>query len=346
MGKVIYVTPASGKTPASLESDDVIDGDDLLYDEVVSLPEYTDVTKKELPVILGILSSDPQTSDRVYNNALAKANQLASQGKTVLFGSRRLISEVDAVITSLPSEENNKRIVDKFVNSGQNIEGARRSLLNIRNSEKKVKNKIVIDSPFDEYIFSDEKPISKKETSTYEKLKEKLSNARTFDDVNALEMNFITQGFTSNVEQATEFDQLVQNKRKELKQNLNFDSVKVGDILLFTDNTKNNKVKEVTSTYILTFKPDGTMTTIMKGDDFNNKVNMIYNHEAENEDEKIIGVQSVETPTSEEKEKIDQNLQEYTDFTNDKDAILKASQEADNSSVEDIDNEFFNSLGC
>ena len=345
IGKVIYVTPASGKTPASEISNDIVDGDNLLFNEVRNFSEYYDITIDQLPGVLAEISQNPEQADSVYNNALASAQKLAGEGKTVVFGSRRLMPEVDIVITSAPTEENNKRIIKKFTDAGQQKQSAEKSLLNIRTSENKIKNKIVINEPFEEYIFGDIKTTSPEDIVSYEKLKEKLDEARSFDDLRMLEINFTAQGFINDVDLAIEFDNLINNKRKQLKENLIFESVKIGDILLMKDGTKNNLVKEVTGKYILAFKPNGTMVTILK-ENFNKEVDMIYNHQAQNEDEKIIGVQPVEKPSSEEVNNINKNLEEYTEFTGNPDVISAASKEADSQSTEDVNNEFLNDLGC
>ena len=345
IGKVIYVTPASGKTAASKISDDVIDGDDLLFKEVRNLSEYYDITMADLPGVLAEISQNPEQADTVYNNALQTAQRLAGEGKTVVFGSRRLIPEVDVVITSAPTEENNNRIIKKFTDAGQLVDNARRSLTSIRSSEKKQKNKIVIDAAFDQYIFGDvQAPVSEPNLS-YEKLKDKIDKARSFDDLRMLETNFIAQGFADDVDAALEFTELLNNKRKQLKENLIFENVKVGDILLMKDNTKNNIVKEITNKYILAFKPDGTMITILK-ENFNNEVDMIYNHQAQNEDEVIMGAQPVEKPVGEDLENINKNLEEYSAFVGNTDAISEASKEADSQSSEEVDNEFLDDLGC
>jgi hypothetical protein len=344
-GKVIYVTPASGKTVASKISDNVIDGDDLLFKEVRNLSEYYDITMADLPGVLAEISQNPEQADTVYNNALQTAQRLAGEGKTVVFGSRRLIPEVDVVITSAPTEENNNRIIKKFTDAGQLVDNARRSLTSIRSSEKKQKNKIVIDAAFDQYIFGDvQAPVSEPNLS-YEKLKDKIDKARSFDDLRMLETNFIAQGFADDVDAALEFTELLNNKRKQLKENLIFENVKVGDILLMKDNTKNNIVKEITNKYILAFKPDGAMITILK-ENFNNEVDMIYNHQAQNEDEVIMGAQPVEKPVGEDLENINKNLEEYSTFVGNTDAISEASKEADSQSSEEVDNEFLDDLGC
>lgn len=344
-GKVIYVTPGSGKTAASKISDDVIDGDDLLFNEVRNLSEYYDTTIDQLPGVLAEISQNPEQADDVYNNALQVAQKLAGEGKTVVFGSRRLIPEVDIVITSAATEENNKRIIKKFTDSGQVKESAQRSLVNIRTSENKVKNKIVINDSFDAYVFGDVKTITPEDDISYEKLKQKIDEARSFDDLRMIEVNFTAQGFVSDIDKSIEFINLLDNKRKELKENLIFENVKVGDILLMKDNSKNNIVKEITNKYILAFKPDGTMVTILK-ENFNNEVDMIYNHQAQNEDEVIMGAQPVEKPTGEDLENINKNLEEYSAFVGNTDAISEASKEADAQSSEEVDNEFLDDLGC
>lgn len=344
-GKVVYVTPASGKTVASKISDDVIDGDNLLFTEVRNFSEYYDITISDLPSALAEISQNPEQADAVYTNALQTAQKLAGEGKTVVFGSRRLIPEVDVVITSALTEENNNRIINKFTDAGQLVDSARRSLTSIRSSEKKQKNKIVINAPFDQYIFGNAQSSVSQPNLSYEKLKEKIDKARSFDDLRILETNFIAQGFSDDVDAAIEFSKLLNNKNKDLKENLIFENVKIGDVLLMTDKTKNNVVEEVTSKYILAFKPNGKMITILK-ENFNKEVDMIYNHEARNEDEVIMGAQPVEKPTTEDLENINKNLEEYSDFVGNTDAIGEASKEADSQSAEEVNNEFLDDLGC
>ena len=87
------------------------------------------------------------------------------------------------------------------------------------------------------------------------------------------------------------------------------------------------------------------MITILK-ENFNNEVDMIYNHQAQNEDEVIMGAQPVEKPVGEDLENINKNLEEYSAFVGNTDAISEASKEADSQSSEEVDNEFLDDLGC
>jgi hypothetical protein len=60
----------------------------------------------------------------------------------------------------------------------------------------------------------------------------------------------------------------------------------------------------------------------------------------------VIGANDVPSPTTEEKDLINKNAELQTNFITDKNEKNAARLEAENQSVDDMNNEFLNGLGC
>lgn len=109
-GKIIYATPGIGKsTLVKNDPDQFIDGDELLLkqlkNEVIPGTQEPAFPKASIKTIQQDLRSiwdtlGPETADAIYDRAFQEAQSLKETGKTILFGSRRLIPRVDSVITS------------------------------------------------------------------------------------------------------------------------------------------------------------------------------------------------------------------------------------------------------
>jgi hypothetical protein len=342
IGKVVYVTPGSGKSTVAQTSNDIIDGDDLLLEFIRKINGYENTTSENLSSSLfDLFQADSEKADGIYQDALNKANSLAAEGKTVLFGSKRLIPEVDLVIYSAETADNNQRIVRKYVDGGASVTEAEESVRKLRLSEKQNKADATINIPFDEYIFGAvaETTATNKTIQDYQ---DEIANIRTTDELRILQNEISSRGL------ATEVDLInaIKAKQKDLKENLTFDNIQVNDVLILTDGTKNTQVRSVQPNLILGFRlSDGSMVEITR-DNFKDKVSMVYKTNAENENERIVGGKIVEEPTNEEKKNIEDNFNEYVDFTQDTESIKQASKEAEEQSSEDIDDEFFNDLGC
>ena len=355
VGKVVYATPASGKTTAAQQSEDIVDGDTLLLDELRKIPNYEATEASDLPMQLGILAvEDTQSFDQIYNNALSRARELAGQGKTVLFGSKRLINDVDVVITSDNTAENNKRIEDKFVASGQKRSEAKKAVTALRKAEKAITDKAVISIPFDEYIFMEEEatpqPVERSYQTKFDKLIDGVNNANNLKQLKEAEEEGLRQGISDDVDKALEFDKAIKDRENYLRNNVNFDNVKVGDILALQDNryaavvskTANNiKYKPLYGENLAEGKqPDKTYT--IRKQDFSKAVVTMY----DNESDIIVGAKEIAKPTTAEKKLIAQNQTEYVKFADDTEVIAASEKEAREQSADDINNEFLDTLGC
>ena len=354
VGKVVYASPASGKTTAVGMSENLVDGDDLLLAELKNIPGSEESSAETLARDLAFLADENKDAfETVYSQALKKARALANEGKTVLFGSNRLINDVDVVITSESNEENNQRMVNKFVAAGQSKAGAESSVTKIRKVEKAVKDKTVISIPFDQYVFAEtvaEAPVSKSYQSKYDNLVAKLQDVKTLLELNEVQQEFLRQDLIEDADKALQFDALYKQKQKELTETVNFDNVKVGDILFLGDNKYAAVVK--TTNNQLTYKPlygeslqpgkKEDQTKTIRKQDFNKAVVMMY----DNQSKAVIGTKKVTKPTKAEESLIKENVQSYQSFTDDAAAITQAETEAREQSSEDIDNDFINGLGC
>ena len=112
VGKLVYMTPGTGKTTAVKEAKKqglkIADMDDLLVEAVkvsgVSLKSlgFDEVTNSNVGnVIYEMYRNGMSTeADAVYANAMTQTNELLKSGFTVLTGSKRMINKADIIVKS------------------------------------------------------------------------------------------------------------------------------------------------------------------------------------------------------------------------------------------------------
>ena len=142
----------------------------------------------------------------------------------------------------------------------------------------------------------------------------------------------------------------VASRKQELSKSVKYENVKVGDVLVFGDNNF-GLVEKVTTTKLtvvplygerMTPAKDANKRRIVLKRDFSKVVKSLYDTESN----VVIGTKDVPAPTAEEKELINKNVDLQTNFITDKNQKDAARLEAENQSVDDMDTEFLNGLGC
>lgn len=108
-GKIIYATPTSGKSYAALLNNDIIDGDDLIFDvlsengvtEFTTFNKKQKLTKENIGLYMFSLTGKDQAKFKQMSEAITlKAKQQAALGRTVLMGSKYFKNIADIHLTT------------------------------------------------------------------------------------------------------------------------------------------------------------------------------------------------------------------------------------------------------
>lgn len=113
-GKFIYATPGSGKTTIAQELDDVIDTDDLILDVISELhPEFFRLDNESTQDFILRYVTTYQNKDEINKLVLGRVEQLLTEGKTVLTGTRAFLPKVNYAF-SIDNENVRNRLKDKL----------------------------------------------------------------------------------------------------------------------------------------------------------------------------------------------------------------------------------------
>jgi hypothetical protein len=142
----------------------------------------------------------------------------------------------------------------------------------------------------------------------------------------------------------------IESRKQELSKSVKYENVKVGDVLVFGDN-KFGLVEKVTSTKLTVVplygermtpaKDANKRITILKKD-FSKMVKSLYDTESN----VVVGTKDVPSPSAEEKKIIETNSQNIDDFLDNEEATKKLEDQTNNKSEKDVNNDFFNNIGC
>jgi hypothetical protein len=142
----------------------------------------------------------------------------------------------------------------------------------------------------------------------------------------------------------------VASRKQELTKSVKYDNIKVGDVLVFGDN-KYGLVEKVTTTKLtvvplygerLTPAKDANKRVTVLKKDFSKMVQSVYDTKAN----VVLGTNDVPSPTAEEKDLINKNVDLQNDFLTDKKAREIARLKDADRSANDVSDEFLNKLGC
>lgn len=142
----------------------------------------------------------------------------------------------------------------------------------------------------------------------------------------------------------------IESRKQELSKSVKYENVKTGDVLVFGDN-KFGLVEKVTSTKLTVVplygermtpaKDANKRITILKKD-FSKMVKSLYDTESN----VVVGTKDVPSPSAEEKKIIETNSQNIDDFLDNEEATKKLEDQTNNKSEKDVNNDFFNNIGC
>ena len=312
-GKVIYATPGIGKTTVADKYNEIIDGDDLLLDQLKLEPGFQKTTETNLAeALLRKFQADPVGANKMYDRMLTRAKELAGEGNTVLVGSKRLIPQVDLAIVS---QEDTSLV-------------------------RQLKAKRIVAAPA-EGVLAESR-------ATETKIASLLAQTKTREDLPTLLeglQKIILEDFSGGETlggrvAAVEMERIYQEKLKEITgAAFTIDDVVKGDTLIL----KVGAVREVsivskTKNQIKTRplgKTTGAVTTINRSN-FGEMVETKYTPEME----------TAEAPEATPQEEVlaEQNIENQEQLTREERA--KAGAEAETMSKEDRDSDFLGNLGC
>jgi hypothetical protein len=179
---------------------------------------------------------------------------------------------------------------------------------------------------------------------------DKINNANSVKELQEIQLEFAETDLIEDLDLIDEINSLVDKKKLELVKEFKFSDVKVKDILFISDN-KYLFVENVTGTKITGIPLYGRSLTPGKDIDkrititkanFSKMVQSIYDSESDI----TIGSQETPVPSQDEKKLMDQNTDSMVNFLSDIDAKETARLEAAAQSVDNVNNEFLNGLGC
>jgi hypothetical protein len=113
-GKFIYATPGSGKTTIAKELEDVIDTDDLMLDVMSELnPLFIKKENESTQDFIFRYVIEYKNKDEIDKIVLGRVEQLLTEGKTILTGTRAFLSKVNFSF-SIDNENVRDRLKDKL----------------------------------------------------------------------------------------------------------------------------------------------------------------------------------------------------------------------------------------
>ena len=111
-GKLIYVTPGSGKTTLVGQNKCLIDTDELMVKEIQQLyPDFSRLRKETIQSYFKRFSDTYNNKTKINNRVLKKCQELLDDGLTILTGTIKFAKNADFVYVINP---NNERLVNRF----------------------------------------------------------------------------------------------------------------------------------------------------------------------------------------------------------------------------------------
>ena len=287
-GKIIYGTPGIGKTTSVAHNPDLIDGDNLLLkylnlleeEEGQALTKPTDDIGAALFEVPQDYDDGYSKLDAIYDKAVKEAEALATAGKTVLFGSSRLVSDLALLKgrgIAVFSTTN-----DRMVGKGLSEEG----MIKVRNNEaigRKVAEvhpdfKVYTSDNISDLIFEEEAPGTPKEERS---VLDDINEASTIEEINEIadKVDNTDAGYfvRRNIDH-TNVLKKIEEKRIEIAGSVIIAKLKKGQEFLMKDLKFYGKkgwgvVTKVTRTNVsIAKKGDPGKVTIYKKSELNDKV--------------------------------------------------------------------------
>jgi hypothetical protein len=177
-----------------------------------------------------------------------------------------------------------------------------------------------------------------------------IDEAKSIEELNILQEEFAESDLIEDIDNIDAVKNAVASRKQELTKSVKYDNIKVGDVLVFGDN-KYGLVEKVTTTKLtvvplygerLTPAKDANKRVTLLKKDFSKMVQSVYDTKAN----VVLGTNDVPSPTAEEKDLINKNVDLQNDFLTDKKAREIARLKDADRSANDVTDEFSNKLGC
>jgi hypothetical protein len=177
-----------------------------------------------------------------------------------------------------------------------------------------------------------------------------IDEANSIEELNILQEEFANSDLIEDIDNIDAVKEAVASRKQELTKSVKYDNIKVGDVLVFGDN-KYGLVEKVTTTKLtvvplygerLTPAKDANKRVTVLKKDFSKMVQSVYDTQAN----VVLGTNDVPSPTAEEKDLINKNVDLQNDFLTDKKAREIARLKDADRSANDVTDEFSNKLGC
>jgi hypothetical protein len=199
-------------------------------------------------------------------------------------------------------------------------------------------------------VIEEEVIITEPVTESIDPIVEKIKNANSIQELNTLQEEFEESDLIEDLDNINAVKDAVALRKAELIKSIKYESIKAGDVLVFGDN-KYGLVEKVTTSKLtvvplygerLTPAKDANKRITILKKDFSKMVQSVYDTQAN----VVIGANDVPSPTVEENKIIETNSQNIDDFLDNEEATKKLKEQTRNKSDKDVNNDFFNNIGC
>jgi len=222
-GKIVYMSPGSGKTTYAKSHANVIDGDDIIVDIMRQRPGYDKLTREELLKT----QRDPVTDNKIK----ARLKELAAEGNTVLIGSTKYIDIADKVFTST---NDNLLINNRFKSQEELDKFKKREADSIKRFKKTPQEftGYAEDELANPLYEGPSKPIFA-EAELEKSVQERINTAKDMADIQDITIDIMSK-LSSGLEtyDYTVFAKMLSIKEAELSRVVNFADIKTGDMLI------------------------------------------------------------------------------------------------------------------
>lgn len=250
-GKIVFLTAGTGKTQLSkLYPDQVIDGDQLLFEflQEKNIPS-SDAQKSGLDFYKYITKHPKEKSDLIaeFQN---KALNSVKDGKTLLTASKYL----RAISSPVYLSQDVGRIAKVFEERGQ-TDAAKTAAKHIKKNKEEFEGapiRAIPEGIFAEHILTGTKPEVKtiEVPESVQKIAAKITDLKTLDQFK----QDLIRDVTNDKLSSEVAEKIYNDRRKQLTQEVNFDTINKEDILIMKDKRL--------------FGPKGYAEVISKGDNY------------------------------------------------------------------------------
>lgn len=177
-----------------------------------------------------------------------------------------------------------------------------------------------------------------------------IDEANSLEELNVLQEEFAASDLIDDIDNINTVKDAVAARKQALTKSVKYETVKVGDVLVLGNNTY-GLVEKVTTTKLTVVplygermtpaKDANKRITILKKD-FSKMVESVY----DTKENIVLGTNDVPSPTAEENKLIETNSQNIDDFLDNEEATKKLEDQTNNKSEKDVNNDFFNNIGC